>query len=140
MSASDGAPGEGSADTDAEAPVSAEPAEPVEPIEREPDYRFTLANERTFLAWIRTSLGLVAGGVVVHQLVESVDSGAVRMLIAATAVVLAVVLAVGAFVHWRAVQLAMRRNRDLPGNLLIPVLTVGTVLIAVIATGLVVLL
>ncbi len=27
-----------------------------------PDYRFSLANERTFLAWIRTSLGFLAGG------------------------------------------------------------------------------
>lgn len=132
-------PGTGAVDAGPEA-VSAVPDQPVEPIEKEPDYRFTLANERTFLAWIRTSLGLVAGGVVVHQLVEPVESGAVRMLIAATAVVLAVVLAVGAFVHWRSVQSAMRRNRDLPGNLLIPVLTAGTVLIAVIATVLVVLL
>src|SRR3954462_10286719 len=27
-----------------------------------PDPRFTFANERTFLAWIRTSLALIAGG------------------------------------------------------------------------------
>ena len=38
------------------------------PAEREPDYRFTLANERTFLAWIRPSLALVAGGVSVIRL------------------------------------------------------------------------
>ncbi|MDT5236302.1 MAG: putative rane protein, partial [Mycobacterium sp.] len=36
---------------------------------RELDYRFTLANERTFLAWIRTALALLAGGVAVVQLV-----------------------------------------------------------------------
>lgn len=29
---------------------------------KEPDYLFSLANERTFLAWIRTSLALLAGG------------------------------------------------------------------------------
>jgi len=29
----------------------------------EPDPRFTLANERTFLAWVRTALALVAGGI-----------------------------------------------------------------------------
>ena len=39
----------------------------------EPDYRFTLANERTFLAWIRTALGLLAGGVAVRQLVQPFD-------------------------------------------------------------------
>ena len=44
-------------------------------VETEPDYRFTLANERTFLAWIRTALGLVAGGVVVHQLIDAQATG-----------------------------------------------------------------
>ena len=37
--------------------------------EFEPDYRFTLANERTFLAWERTALGLLAAAVAVVQLV-----------------------------------------------------------------------
>ena len=31
----------------------------------DPDYRFTLANERTLLAWLRTSLALIAAGVAV---------------------------------------------------------------------------
>jgi uncharacterized membrane protein YidH (DUF202 family) len=39
--------------------------------EQEPDYRFTLANERTFLAWIRTALALIAGGIAVAQLVPA---------------------------------------------------------------------
>jgi uncharacterized membrane protein YidH (DUF202 family) len=34
----------------------------------EPDPRFTLANERTFLAWIRTALALTAGGVALEAL------------------------------------------------------------------------
>ena len=34
---------------------------------QEPDYRFSLANERTFLAWIRTALALLAGGVLLDQ-------------------------------------------------------------------------
>ncbi|MGA9680044.1 MAG: DUF202 domain-containing protein, partial [Mycobacterium sp.] len=38
------------------------------PAEIEPDYRFTLANERTFLAWQRTSLGLLAAAVALVQL------------------------------------------------------------------------
>src|ERR1043165_2701247 len=36
---------------------------------QDPDYRFTLANERTFLAWIRTSLALLAAAVALVQLV-----------------------------------------------------------------------
>ena len=32
-------------------------------LENEPDPRFTLANERTFLTWLSTSLALSAGGV-----------------------------------------------------------------------------
>lgn len=34
----------------------------------EPDPRFSLANERTFLAWLRTALALLAGGVAVRAL------------------------------------------------------------------------
>ena len=34
----------------------------------EPDARYTFANERTFLAWIRTALGLVAAGLAIVQL------------------------------------------------------------------------
>jgi putative membrane protein len=32
-----------------------------------PDYRFSLANERTLLAWLRTALALIAGGVAMTQ-------------------------------------------------------------------------
>ena len=54
--------------TTARGPASAAPdADP----EFEPDYRFTLANERTFLAWQRTALGLLAAAVAVVQLVLS---------------------------------------------------------------------
>ena len=38
------------------------PAAPPSPP-RHPDYRFSLANERTLLAWLRTALALIAGGV-----------------------------------------------------------------------------
>jgi putative membrane protein len=46
--------------------------------EQEPDYRFTLANERTFLAWIRTALALIAGGVAVVHLVPAFGIPGVR--------------------------------------------------------------
>ncbi len=101
--------------------------------EREPDYRFTLANERTFLAWIRTALGLVAGGVVVHQLVEPLHVAGARTAIAFGCVALAIAVAAGAYFHWRSVQRAMRRREPLPGSRLVPLLAVGTTVIAVFA-------
>ena len=46
---------------------------PLQDVGEEPDYRFTLANERTFLAWIRTSLAMMAAGVAVVQFVPGLD-------------------------------------------------------------------
>jgi putative membrane protein len=106
--------------------------EPPEP-EREPDYRFTLANERTFLAWTRTALGLLAGAVAVHTLVAPFGVTGARTAIALGCVVLAVVLAVGAYFHWRSVQRAMRRDRPLPGSAMVPVLAGGIGVIALLA-------
>lgn len=99
----------------------------------EPDYRFTLANERTFLAWIRTALGLLAGGVAVHQLVAPLRMSGARTGLAVGCLVLSIVLAVGAYSHWRSVQQAMRRDAPLPGNPLVPVLAVGAGIIALLA-------
>ena len=42
----------------------------------DPDARFTMANERTFLAWIRTSLGFLAAGVAVDVVDLDLSSGA----------------------------------------------------------------
>lgn len=100
----------------------------------EPDYRFTLANERTFLAWIRTALGLVAGGVVVHQLIAPL-TGPVRTIMAAGCVVLAILVAGGAYFHWRSAQEAMRRSLPLPGARLVPLIAMGTTIVATFAAA-----
>ncbi|EHI41836.1 hypothetical protein OPAG_06173 [Rhodococcus opacus PD630] len=108
---------------------------PDSPADTEPDYRFTLANERTFLAWIRTSLGLLAGGVAVHELVESSRIEFAHLALGTACVALAFVLAVGAYQHWRTVQSAMRRTHPLPRPVLVPVLCVGVGVIAVLAVA-----
>ncbi|MET8800967.1 DUF202 domain-containing protein [Nocardia sp. NPDC004568] len=101
-------------------------AEPV-------DYRFTLANERTFLAWIRTALGLLAGGVAVHAVVQEQWSVDFRTVLAVSCLLLSLVLAVGAYVHWRRVRAAMDEGRPLPGTVLVPILAVGTAFVAILA-------
>ena len=96
----------------------------------EPDYRFTLANERTFLAWIRTSLGLLAGGVAVRQLIEPFDVTGGRTVLALLAIAASAVLAGGGFLRWRGVQRAMRRGEPLPPAHLVPVVAVGLLVVA----------
>ena len=79
----------------------------------EPDYRFSFANERTFLAWIRTSLALVAAGVAVDVVDLSLSSG-VQDALAATLVVLGMASAVVSWLRWALSERAMRTGAPLP--------------------------
>ncbi|MFC9896087.1 YidH family protein [Nocardia sp. NPDC127579] len=97
------------------------------------DYRFDLANERTFLAWMRTSLGLLAGGVAVHTLVQPFRTAGLRRALALSCIVLAVIVAVGAYGHWRRVGTAMRRGDMLPRTVMVPILSAGIAVISVLA-------
>lgn len=101
--------------------------------EDEVDYRFTLANERTFLAWIRTALGLLAGGVAVHTLVAPLRLAGFAGVIAGSCLVMSLVVAVGAYRHWRRVNVVMRAGGALPGTLLVPILSAGVAVVAVLA-------
>ncbi|HET6772360.1 MAG TPA: DUF202 domain-containing protein [Acidimicrobiales bacterium] len=98
--------------------------------EHEPDYRLTLANERTFLAWIRTSLALLAGGIALNEVTGLSSSEATRTALAVAAVALSLVLAVSSFVRWRQVQAAMRRNQPLPHPWAVPLLATGMAAVA----------
>ena len=82
--------------------------------EQEPDYRFTLANERTFLAWIRTALALIAGGIALVQFVPAFGIPGVRRGLSIALTVGGGVLAALAVRRWQRVQAAMRRDEDLP--------------------------
>jgi putative membrane protein len=106
----------------------------------EPDARFTLANERTFLAWVRTSLALLAGAVAVHApaagLEPWVSTTASLALLAVAGV------AIGqSWRRWHRVELAIRTGRPLPGfagpavvaamlGLLVVAVGVGVVVVA----------
>ena len=103
----------------------------------EPDPRFTFANERTFLAWLRTSLALVVAGVAVDVLADSADGDAAGYRpLAAALVVLGMAASGTAFSRWMANERAMRRREPLPGLGLGVVLAAG---IAVVGVGLLVL-
>ncbi|GGO80476.1 YidH family protein [Wenjunlia tyrosinilytica] len=106
----------------------------------DPDYRFSLANERTFLAWIRTALALLAGGIALMQFAPNVGSRHERLVPAVVLILLGTALAAMSHRRWRRNERAMRMKRTLPRTPQIPLLAYGITAVAVGALVLVVLL
>jgi putative membrane protein len=105
-----------------------------EPDCTEPDARFTLANERTFLAWNRTALALVVAGLAVAQLLPpfaGVPWG--RSAIATPLILLGAVMSVLSYVEWKANQRALRHREPLPRSQLPRILAVTITVIALLA-------
>jgi putative membrane protein len=100
----------------------------------EPDARFTMANERTFLAWARTSLALVVGGLAVAQLLPPfprVPWG--RSVIATPLILLGAVLSALSYVEWRANQRALGLGLPLGRSRLPRILAFTITVIALLA-------
>ncbi|MGY1744260.1 YidH family protein [Blastococcus sp. SYSU D00695] len=97
----------------------------------EPDARASLANERTFLAWVRTGLALVAGGVALEALDLPVRAG-LRLSAALLLVALGTAAPALGWLHWAAVERALRLRRPLPASLLGPVVAGGAALSGVL--------
>jgi putative membrane protein len=95
----------------------------------EPDPRFTLANERTFLAWIRTSLALVAGGVALEALSLPLQP-TLRLCASVLLLLLGLVVPALAWWDWGTTERAMREEEPLPGSRLTLALAVGALLVA----------
>lgn len=102
------------------------------PDGRDPDPRFTLANERTFLAWIRTSLAFLAAGVALEAFPVEGISPVLRTILAVTVIGLGMLIAAGAAFRWVATERAMRHDRPLPVPLIVPLLAFGAVIAAVL--------
>jgi len=101
----------------------------------EPDPRFSLANERTFLAWIRTSLALLAAGVAIEALQLPIQEGwglAASVLF----IVLGLLAALQSWIGWARSEKAMRQGIPLPAPALGFVIAVGAVVgIALVSAG-----
>ena len=97
-------------------------AERLLPGGEEPDPRFTLANERTFLAWIRTSLALLAGGIAIEAFTAGLFLEPVRKGLAVVLLLLGMLLSAGSAVRWLRVERSMRNKAPLPLPLIVPLL------------------
>jgi putative membrane protein len=96
-----------------------------------PDYRFSLANERTFLAWVRTGLALIGGGFAVDQFLPDL-SGPWRIGLALALLAAGALCSLRAVNNWVRCERAMRKGEDLPVSRFPAALAV---LIAVVAVA-----
>jgi putative membrane protein len=100
----------------------------------EPDPRFTFANERTFLAWIRTGLGFLAAGVAIAAVARWSDRlGLEIRLASAVLIICGLACGLGAFRRWMANERAMRLSEPLPSSPLLLVLTAIVAVVGIVA-------
>lgn len=108
----------------------------VRSVGEDPDPRFTLANERTFLSWITTSLGMLGVGLAVGTILDH-DSTVITVLAVAW-ILMAAVLAVRAVLRWFRLERAMRHHEGLPLSSSIPLVALALGMLSLL-TGLAVL-
>ncbi len=91
--------------------------------------RFSLANERTFLAWVRTSLALLAAGVALDA-VDLTGSRSVQTAVAVALLLLGLGSVSAAWVRWARSERAMRLHRPLPSTSVLAWLALALLLVA----------
>jgi len=97
---------------------------------QEPDYRFSLANERTFLAWIRTALTLLGAGVLLEQFATRLEPRVAVWGLAVCLAAFASALCGVAYARWKANEIAIRHSQPLPLSIAVPLLAAGTLCVA----------
>ncbi|PLS31261.1 hypothetical protein Uis1B_0897 [Bifidobacterium margollesii] len=103
----------------------------------EPDPRFTLANERTFLAWCRTSLALISIAVALDNISVRIDP-TVKLAVVLTVMAMGIALPAAAWRDWAHNEKAMRVSAPLPSSLAQLLLAAGvTVCSAAMLIGMV---
>lgn len=104
----------------------------AEASDERPDPRVSLANERTLLAWTRTALALIAGGVAVVPLLGSDGPGA-RFLLGLPLIALGAVIGLVAHRDWRHREVAIVAGEHLPPSMLPWLLAVSIGVVAAAA-------
>ena len=97
-----------------------------------PDYRFSLANERTFLAWIRTALGFLAAGVGLDQLAPELATPLVREMLSLLLCVFSAGIALYGYLRWLNNEKAMRLKQDFVYTRGLKIMSIAMMLIAAV--------
>ena len=106
-----------------------------DPPGEDPDPRLRFANERTLLAWNRTALALIVGGLGVAQFLEVGFKGG-GLIFALPVILLGALLAVSSYRHWQRTERALRFGHSLPSSGLPRTLAYGVCIVAVAAFAL----
>jgi inner membrane protein YidH len=110
------------------------PDDDLRQVGHEPDYRFTLANERTFLAYIRTALAFFAAGTAILSFFDRIiDHRVLVVVIGSGLYALGLFTAASCYWRWRRLERAIRRGEPLPFSVVPPVLTGSLILLAIVA-------
>jgi putative membrane protein len=105
---------------------------PLDECGEPPDPRFTFANERTFLAWSRTALALIAAGLAAAQLLHF-GFGGVRLIIALPLIALGGLAAVTSYRQWEGNERRLRLRLPLSYSPVGKLVAVGISVIGVAA-------
>jgi putative membrane protein len=104
-----------------------------------PDTRFTQANERTFLAWTRTGLAYIAGGLAIEQLLHA--GRPARLAVSIPLILLGGFVGVFGYFRWQQAEEAIRSGKDLPPSWIprllawvFALLTVGALVLVIAST------
>ncbi len=104
-------------------------------VGHEPDYRFSFANERTFLAWIRTALALIAGGLGVETVLPQFGG---RKELGLLLLILGMAVGATSYRRWARNERALRTGSPLPPSNLPSLLAVGVAAVGLAAAAIIV--